>query len=573
MRDYRVLLEQKAKMPDVTAIQQDIESTDNWVDAYWIGMFVYEQASGEADKLVMDAYEKAFSLGLNIRTNQNRFLRATQQIARIYFHFRKYDEAINKLMVLDSNVDDLPDWVNLYYASAQIHTETVLYWAEVPELLFKRIDKINESDADSVKRRKYLFLEFLNRISELSKTKDVSQVDKEAILAKAAELGVANSRECITFKVALGIIPALPDIFDDSRLEAQSRSDGKNASVYEQMVTELNKRLAELQAIIDKQALTIAQDKKNAEEQQKRISGLCNEIRDNNINISRQAEELKAAKEREYAALARCNSLESQLSGNEAAKQQLQENAAIIGELRADVEDLKTALTVTKENNGRLKVEIAHNQQTIESLKEELLRNQEETQGLHATIESQKAQIEVAEAAVKSAELAVKAAEERAAKVELAQETGNARERSSGSSAQPTLLDILTVDNYLPRRQKILIIGGSEAKENHLRGKLKNMGFTFSKDQLEFELDYTNVKDYTSRIIPWSSKYAGIIVGPCPHKAKDIDGYSSFIEQIKSEEGYPHVEEARDKSGNLKISNTSIGEAMMRMAVYLQSIA
>lgn len=440
-------------------------------------------------------------------------------------------------------------------------------------MLFKRIDKINESDADSVKRRKYLFLEFLNRISELSKTKDVSQVDKEAILAKAAELGVANSRECITFKVALGIIPALPDIFDDSRLEAQSRSDGKNASVYEQMVTELNKRLAELQAIIDKQALTIAQDKKNAEEQQKRISGLCNEIRDNNINISRQAEELKAAKEREYAALARCNSLESQLSGNEAAKQQLQENAAIIGELRADVEDLKTALTVTKENNGRLKVEIAHNQQTIESLKEELLRNQEETQGLHATIESQKAQIEVAEAAVKSAELAVKAAEERAAKVELAQETGNARERSSGSSAQPTLLDILTVDNYLPRRQKILIIGGSEAKENHLRGKLKNMGFTFSKDQLEFELDYTNVKDYTSRIIPWSSKYAGIIVGPCPHKAKDIDGYSSFIEQIKSEEGYPHVEEARDKSGNLKISNTSIGEAMMRMAVYLQSIA
>lgn len=75
-----------------------------------------------------------------------------------------------------------------------------------------------------------------------------------------------------------------------------------------------------------------------------------------------------------------------------------------------------------------------------------------------------------------------------------------------------------------------------------------------------------------SRIRPWSGKYAGIIVGPCPHKAKDIDGYSSFIEQIKSEEGYPHVEEARDKSGTLKISNASIGEAMMRMAVHLQSI-
>lgn len=55
-------------------------------------------------------------------------------------------------------------------------------------------------------------------------------------------------------------------------------------------------------------------------------------------------------------------------------------------------------------------------------------------------------------------------------------------------------------------------------------------------------------------------------------KAKDIDGYSSFIEQIKTEGGYPHVEEARDKAGTLKISNASIGDAMMRMAVHLQSI-
>lgn len=84
---------------------------------------------------------------------------------------------------------------------------------------------------------------------------------------------------------------------------------------------------------------------------------------------------------------------------------------------------------------------------------------------------------------------------------------------------------------------------------------------------------YENIKDYSARIKPWSGRYAGIIVGPCPHKAKDINGYSSFIEKIKSEEGYPHVEEARDKSGALKISNSSVADAMLRMAVYLQSIA
>lgn len=573
MQDYKGLLNQKAKMPDIKIIQQDIFAADNWDDAYWIGKYVYEQASGEADKLIMDAYEKAFSLGLSIRVNRECFLTATQQIARIYFQFRKYDEAINKLMVLDSNVDDLPDWVNLYYASAQIHTENILYWAEVPEILFRRIDGINESDPESVNRRKFLFLEFLNRVSEIAKTRDVSEVDKDAILVKAAELGIADSRECLSFKVAFGIIPELPELPGESEQDTRPETEIKSASVYEQMVADLNKRLAELQAIIEKHTLTIAQDRKTAREQELQIAFLQEEKRAADAVNAKQAEELKVAKEHEYAMQARYKALESQLSGSEAARKQLEEDASVIGELQADVEDLKTALTVSRRNNEKLQAEADQDKAAIESLKAELLRSQEEVHGLHAMIESQKAQIEIAEAAVKTAEAAVQSAEERAATSRIAQETTEISGRPAAPSTQPTLLDILTVNNFLPRRQKILIIGGSETKENHLRGKLKNMGFNFSKDQLEFELEYDNVKDYASRIRPWSGKYAGIIVGPCPHKAKDIDGYSSFIEQIKSEEGYPHVEEARDKSGTLKISNASIGEAMMRMAVYLQSIA
>ena len=573
MRDYKLLLHQKAIMPDVNSIQRDIIAADKWNDAYWIGRYVYEQASGEADKLIMDAYEKSFSLGLNIRTNRTRFLTATQQIARIYFQFRKYEEAINKLMVLDSNSDNLPDWVNLYYASAQIHTENILYWAEAPEILFRRIDGINESDRDSVKRRKFLYLEFLNRISELSKTKDVSEVDQDAILAKASELGIADSRECLNFKAAFGIIPALREFSDEPEMEIEPETETNGASVYEQMVAELNKRLSELQTIIDKQALTIAQDKKKAQEQEKQIAFLQAEKKSADAETVRLAEALKVAKEREYAMEARYKALESQLSGSEAARRQLEDDASVIGELQADVEDLKTALTVSRRNNDKLQAEIEQNQITIDGLNDELLRSQEETQELHATIESQKIQIEVAEAAVRTAEAVVKDAEEKAASVELTHEGRETPKKQLTAFVQPTLLDILTVENFLSRRQKILIIGGSETKENHLRGKLKSMGFNFSRDQLEFELEYDNVKDYASRIRPWSGKYAGIIVGPCPHKAKDTDGYSSFIEQIKSEEGYPHVEEARDKSGTLKISNASIGEAMMRMAVHLQSIA
>lgn len=560
-------------MPDTNIIQQDIEAADNWDDAYWIGKFVYEQATGEADKLIMVAYEKAFGLGLNIRVNREYFLTATQQIARIYFHFRKYDEAINKLMVLDSNVENLPDWVNLYYASAQIHTESILLLAEVPEMLFRRIDGINESDPESVRRRKYLFLEFLNRISELSETKDVSGVDTGAILSKAAELGIEESRECLKFKVAFGIIPALPDLPDEPETEYGHRPDGESVSVYEQMVAELNKRLSELQLTIDNQILIIAQNTKKLEENEKQITVLQYEKRELEANAERKNEELRIAKEHEYAAQAKCDALESQLSGSEAARKRLEEDASVIGELRADVEDLKMALNISRRNNEKFQADIVQGQKTIEDLRSVLILNQEKIQSLHATIESQRVQIEVAESAVKKAEAAVKAAEEKATSIPTTQESERGQGKPASSPFQPTLLDILTVDNYLPRRQKILIIGGSETKENHLRGKLKSMGFVFSKDQLEFELEYDNIKDYASRIRPWSGKYAGIIVGPCPHKVKDTKGYSSFIEQIKSEEGYPHVEEARDKSGSLKISNASIGDAMMKMAVYLQSIA
>ena len=566
MHDYWTLLNQNAQMPDVRIIQQDIEAADQWDDVYWIGRYVYEQASGEADRLIMSAYEKAFVLGLNIHVNREHFLTATQQIARVYFQFRKYDEAINKLMILESNVGELPDWVNLYYVSAQIHTKNVLYWAEVPGTFFGRIDRINESDPESVKRRKYLYLEFMNRICELSRTADVSNVDRDAILKKAAELGLEGTRECTDLKAALGIGPALPEWPHEPEVGTGEGTTVNGTAVYEKLIADLRKRLSELQAIIDKQALSLEQAKKLIDDQKRTIAILLDEKKTIENESSRIAKELKSAKESEYSAQARCVALESQISGNETTKTQLEENASVIGELRADVEDLKTALTVTLRSNEKLRLDIKQRDETIEELENEIRRIQETVQELHATVEAQKLQLEIAEAAVKTAE-------EKAGSVEARPGSDEPSEEPAAGPDQLTLLDILTVENFLTRRQKILVIGGSETKEKHLRGKLKSMGFDFAKDQLEFELEYDNVKDYASRIKRWSGKYAGIIVGPCPHKAKDIDGYSSFIEQLKSEEGYPHVEEARDKAGALKISNTSIGEAMMKMAVYLCSIA
>ncbi len=434
MRDYGLMLSQKAEMIDPEEIARDIQEADNWVDAYHIGQFVCEQGSGEEDKLAMDAYEKAFSKGLTVHANRESFLFATQQSAKIYFRFKRYEEAKNKLILLVHNYNNLPDWVNLYYATAQIHTDDLFYIATNPDFFFRRMDDIDENNNDSVKRRKYLFLEFLNRLGEKLDGKEISKINEKAILEKAQELGVDDSRECLNFKIALGIIPAPTSSKAlDFGVEACDVANmGKELEIEscKQLLTEVNRRLSKISELITQNKNLIV-----AEE-----------------NTPNDCED------------------------------EIQKGNALLETINVQMKSVW---------------------------------------------------------------------------------------KTTGASVTS---DIYDVKNYLERKQKILIIGGTEVKEKELRGKLKSMGFNFAKEQLEFELEYDNMKEYAAHILPWSSKYAGIIVGPCPHKVKDTAGYSSFIEKIKSEEGYPHVEEACDRPGHLKLTKNSVGNAMERMAIYLASI-
>jgi len=419
MRNYKRLLQRNENFPTLESIQRDIEEVDKWEDAYWIGQFVFGQASGKADKLIMDAYEKAFRLGLNIRVDKKCFLSATFQLVRIYFLFEKYDDVINTLLILESNVGGLPDWGSRYYVAAQIQTDAVWIYAENPSLLFNRIECIYEENIEAPFKAVVLYMEFLNRLSEGIARENSFAIKTSEIIEKAEKLGLGDSVECQNFKIAAGII-----------------NESSN-------------------------------DEKSIEDEF--------ELEDNQDELE-------------------------------------------LYELRQLVENQEKEL---HEKNDFI---------------DEILKRLEESQNIIQTLQDKK--------------------------------------EEDGESCQIKHLaqNITVAEDFLPRRQKILIIGGSETKESHLRGKLKRMGFEFGNDQLEFELGYSDVKGYSSRIVRWSGKYAGIIVGPCPHKVKDAAGYSSFIQQLKTEEGYPHVEEARDKSGNLKISNASIGDAMMRMVVYLQSI-
>lgn len=141
-----------------------------------------------------------------------------------------------------------------------------------------------------------------------------------------------------------------------------------------------------------------------------------------------------------------------------------------------------------------------------------------------------------------------------------------------GSIIAAETIEIIDGHKLLAPNRKILVIGGSEVKENVLRGIAKK-DFLFEKRDLDFILEYDKIKNQTDRIKPYSSAYSGIIVGPCPHKSGGSGDYASFISKLANEEGYPFTIEARDVGGTLKISKDSFRRALGSMVNHLATIA
>lgn len=144
------------------------------------------------------------------------------------------------------------------------------------------------------------------------------------------------------------------------------------------------------------------------------------------------------------------------------------------------------------------------------------------------------------------------------------------KEKGNDSAVETT--EVIDGHSLLAPNRKILVIGGSEVKENVLRGIAKK-DFLFEKRDLDYILDYDKIKSQTDRIKPYSSAYSGIIVGPCPHKTGGIGDYTSFVSKLANEEGYPFTIEARDAGGSLKISKDSFRKALEKLINHLVAIA
>ena len=119
-------------------------------------------------------------------------------------------------------------------------------------------------------------------------------------------------------------------------------------------------------------------------------------------------------------------------------------------------------------------------------------------------------------------------------------------------------------------RSKVLIVGNLSASKKDIEGICKSIGIDY--DRLAF-VDYEQSTNYNYEKLRYSNQYSDVIFGPMPYKAVGIGNNSSVITLLESNpKEYPKA--IRAMAGDaLKLTKTSIKEALMKTRIYSTLIA
>lgn len=117
-------------------------------------------------------------------------------------------------------------------------------------------------------------------------------------------------------------------------------------------------------------------------------------------------------------------------------------------------------------------------------------------------------------------------------------------------------------DFYSYREGKIVVIGGSDVKEEVLLSIAKSMGL--DKSRFEFCLDYKQIQKFDFRRMQYAPQYRIILFGPTPHSGHGKGESGSIIAELEKSSAYPRVE--RLMSGaELKITKSNFREMLERL--------
>lgn len=115
---------------------------------------------------------------------------------------------------------------------------------------------------------------------------------------------------------------------------------------------------------------------------------------------------------------------------------------------------------------------------------------------------------------------------------------------------------------YSYKEGKIIVIGGSEVKEEILLSIAKKLGI--DKSRFEFCLDYKQIQKYDFRKLQYAPQYRVVLFGPLPHSGYGKGDSGSILAEVEKFPAYPRVE--RLISGNeLKITKSNFREMLERL--------
>ena len=547
----RYYLSKDAAHFDEIKQQASSQSLSGWEEYYWAGLYLYEYApDGTYYELIVETLEESFFEGLTYLSNRDCYLNVVKVLGRIYLELQQYDLALNMFQMLVLKDPDVPDWIYLRYAYAQMNSDTAERLVDEPKYLFERLDRIDTADPNLVGQRNAIFQDFLILCAELHQKKE-KRIDTDCLFDKAAEYGVLYTDAWKRFA------SAFPEVFGETTdvsgpVDGGEEPDVDAVVIQERLSKESRKRIFEFFA-------SLVEDKSQDLTDAKRIQGLASDIlakcaKEKNIIRLAAAEGAVAimvrgmGSEEVYQRVAFSNARRILLDNcgfGEGVATDIVVEIARAFKYTIDLEDFETedsdeaidsfsdhlVTDLEKENQELL--------DKIHRLQDEMRDLMRKNQDFERLLEEKKAVIDrlsANEACIDSIE----------------------RNAASGVTRGHDLLD---------GNKKILVIGQPVVSTDKLLGIVKLYGY--EKNDFVFWDDYDKIKSYAERMAGGS--FTGIIAGPMPHKVAGLGDYSSLIEKMK-QPGYPHMEEARSEGGELKITKNSFRKALEEMTKHLLAI-
>lgn len=126
-----------------------------------------------------------------------------------------------------------------------------------------------------------------------------------------------------------------------------------------------------------------------------------------------------------------------------------------------------------------------------------------------------------------------------------------------------------TADNGVHNKLRILVLGGSQVNNEIILAECRKAGF--NRDNIDLHTEYAKLTGFdTNNLLKTRSHYAGILVGPVPHKMKHTDNLVSRLEN--EPERYPPFVILQDKENHLKITRNTLKKGLERLKADFNSI-